>query len=111
MVSQRLMDKGPLLHMSILTYYPFCYYHKNSSQDFLLTENPLTHKTVSIIGGEAVSPHNFEAEILYLINIREGVEPVRQKLVEKEIEKGFSIENVERIKDIEIKTYRRKIPY
>lgn len=59
------------LHMSILTYYPFQFY-QNDHLNLLVTTNPLSPKTVEIIGGKMSSemlPESFN-----LIQIENGAD-------------------------------------
>ncbi|OGD86463.1 hypothetical protein A2Z23_00675 [Candidatus Curtissbacteria bacterium RBG_16_39_7] len=110
LASQELKEEKPILHTSVLTYYPFLYYHQNSSQDFLVTKNPLTSKTISIIGGETEKTTDFiQDNHIYLVNLRNGAEPVFQFMVENNIEKNFLLEKVGIMQNIEIKVFKTKI--
>ncbi|MBI2327838.1 glycosyltransferase family 39 protein [Candidatus Curtissbacteria bacterium] len=47
-----------IAHTSILTYYPFRYYLPEHRKNIMLTANPLTEKTVNLIGGQKESAGN-----------------------------------------------------
>ncbi|MBI2011692.1 glycosyltransferase family 39 protein [Candidatus Daviesbacteria bacterium] len=96
-------DQNTILHTSVLTYYPFKFY--SPKQSLLIAQNPLSSKTIEIIGGK-ISQIPLKKEI-YLVNIDYGNNPREVLRVNKIIEKEYRLIGQKRLGSITLYHYNQ----
>lgn len=87
------VDRGKILHTSILTFYPFLYYNP-SLENYLITKNPLSDTTSNIIGGKTLENITFDKFVL--VDIENGADLNELTKLKKEINAKYKIEKAKK---------------
>lgn len=95
-----------LLHTSVLTYYPFLYLH-NSLHHSLITQNPLSEKTIEIIGGKT-STIPLEDKQIIIVSIDNGTPLSNIEEIKKELYKNYRLQKEEKKQTITVSFYSAK---
>ena len=93
----------PILHTSILTYYPFRYY-KPDSINMLVASNPLAYQTVSIIEGKK-EPLPTTLPKFVLIEIYEGTNEQELAKVKQTLNRNYKVISKKHVGSIVLSEY------
>lgn len=87
------VNRGKILHSSILTFYPFLYYSPKL-ENYLITRNPLNDTTINIIGGKSLEKIAFEEFIL--VDIKNGADLRELEKLKEEINTKYRIKEIKK---------------
>jgi uncharacterized membrane protein len=105
-----VINTNTIAHTSVLTYYPFryyaeqirkdsTYYYAESDKNHLIAQNPLTAKTQKIIGGQVIEWQKLP-ERFYLIEIKNGNDPIILDAIRKELSTNYKVQKVKNYGDV-----------
>ena len=104
-VSQANQNTIPILHSSILTYYPFKFY-TGDNLNFLVGFSPLTQKTEQLIGIKLANLQNLPQKFIF-VEIKNGQDSEKLANLKQLILQSAKVEKTQNIDDITLIFFRK----
>ncbi len=102
-MANKINTKHIIIHTSILTYYPFKYYRPDA-ENILISSNPLSPQTISIISGKSQAiPKTYQSFVL--IDIINGADHKELAKIKLSLDKNYKVVNKKQLEALTLIRY------